>query len=86
VREAAAGGLMVTNESGFEYLGGVSHDAPETSESYRGACSNWWTDSNSKVKRSIFMDDYVFSITEDEIRINLVSELGTDIAVISLEE
>ena len=82
-------GLMVykvTNESGFEYLGGVSHDAPETSESYRGACSNWWTDSNSKVKRSIFMDDYVFSITEDEIRINLVSELGTDIAVISLEE
>lgn len=82
-------GLMVykvTSETGFEYLGGVSHEAPETEDYYRGACSNWWTDSNSKVKRSIFMDDYVFSVTEDEIKVNLVPELGTDIAVVQLAD
>jgi hypothetical protein len=80
-------GLMVykvTTDAGFEYLGGVSHEAPETE--YGGACSNWWTNSNSKVKRSIFMDDYVFSITEDEIKANLVSNLGNDIAVIALKQ
>ncbi len=74
----------VTVDTGFEYLGGVSHKTPETEDSYRGACSNWWTDSNSVVKRSIFMDDYVFSVTEDQIRVNSVSELGTDVAVIPL--
>jgi len=80
-------GLMVykvTTDAGFEYIGGVSHKVPETEDSYRGECSNWWTDSNSIVKRSIFMDDYVFSVTEDEIRVNSVSKLGTDIAVVSL--
>lgn len=80
-------GLMVyhvTAETGFEYLGGVSHENPETEENFRWACSNWWTNPNSKVKRSIFMDDYVFSVTLDEIKVSSVSELGTDIAVIRL--
>lgn len=82
-------GLMVykvTNEAGFEYLGGVSHEEPETEDTFRGACSSWWTNPNSKVKRSIFMDDYVFSITENEIKADLVSNLGTDVAVIDLTE
>jgi len=74
----------VTTDAGFEYIGGVSHKVPETENTYSGECSNWWTDSNSIVKRSIFMDDYVFSVTEDEIRVNSVSKLGTDIAVVSL--
>ncbi len=79
-------GLMVykvTQETGFEYLGGVPHEL-EAGDSYRNGCYSWWTDSNSLVKRSIFMDDYVFSITDDEIKIHLVSKLGTDISVIRL--
>jgi uncharacterized secreted protein with C-terminal beta-propeller domain len=82
-------GLMVykvTASEGFDYLGGVAHEEAETEDTYRSACSNWWTNSDSKVKRSVFMDDYVFSVTEDEIRVNLVSELGTDIAVVNLAE
>ncbi|MCP4349931.1 MAG: hypothetical protein GY795_30995 [Desulfobacterales bacterium] len=80
-------GLMVynvTSETGFEYIGGVPHEEPETENGYRNSCSNWWTNSNSQVKRSIFMDDYVFSITEDEIKVHLVSNLGTDISLIRL--
>ena len=80
-------GLLVYRAStrlGFEQLGGVAHRQPETEDTYWNACSNWWTDSNSIVKRSIFMDDYVFSITEDEIKVDSVFELGTDLSVIDL--
>jgi hypothetical protein len=59
---------------------------PSTSDKYGNFCNNWWTQSNSYVKRSIFMDDYVFSITEDTIKANHLSALGKDIAVVHFEE
>ena len=71
-------GLMVykaTAINGFEYLGGVDHDI-------QSSCYNWWTDSDSAVKRSIFMDNYVFSISDKDIRIDSLSELGNHVAVI----
>lgn len=80
-------GLMVyrvTPSSGFSYLGGVEHQTPETPESYWGACGNWWTQSSSLVQRSIFMDDFVYSITPAEIRVDAVDGLGTDLAVVDL--
>jgi uncharacterized secreted protein with C-terminal beta-propeller domain len=72
----------VNAETGFELVGGVPHIAPESQDNYRGACSNWWTDSNSYVKRSVFMEDYVYSVTEDTIKINNLSNMGKDVAVI----
>jgi len=81
--EMTFNGLMVYNvtiEKGFDYLGGVSHKDENSSIN----CSNWWTESNSLVKRSIFMDDYVFSITNDEIKINSLENLGIDIKTIGL--
>ena len=65
-------GLMVyrvTVEDGFELLGRIQHEEAENSETYCGACGNWWTRSRSKVKRSIFMDDYIYSIAPDLINI-----------------
>ena len=73
----------VTVKRGFERLGGVSHVEPTSNESSY-ACSNWWTNSNSVVKRSIFMDDYVFSVTLDQIKVNSLDNLGYDIAAINL--
>ena len=72
----------VNADDGFKLVGGVPHIAPESQDNYRRACSNWWTQSNSYVKRSIFMDDYVFSITEDTIKANRMSALGTDVSVV----
>lgn len=69
---------------GFDYLGGVSHGGSGEGDYPQESCHNWWTQSNSKVKRSVFMDDYVFSITPDEIKVNQVSNLGYDLAVIDL--
>jgi hypothetical protein len=76
----------VTVESGFEYLGGVPHEAPETVDNYYGACSNWWTNSNSQVKRSIFMDDYVYSIAMDLINISEINDLSHPVNAIQLVE
>ena len=82
-------GLLVYKinaETGFDLVGGVPHIAPENEDNYRGACSNWWTDSNSYVKRSVFMEDYVYSVTEDTIKINNLSAMGQDIAVVYFAE
>lgn len=80
-------GLMVyrvTTDEGFSYLGGISHQAPETQETYGGYCYNWWTESNSIVKRSIIMEDYVYSIALDAIRVAHVDSLNTTVAAIEL--
>jgi uncharacterized secreted protein with C-terminal beta-propeller domain len=88
----------VNADTGFELLGGVPHIAPEAQKTPQGLfssspdkkqrymCSNWWTQSNSYVKRSIFMEDYVYSITEDTIKANSLEALGQDIAVIHFDK
>ncbi|MGA1868435.1 MAG: beta-propeller domain-containing protein [bacterium] len=86
--EMTFSGLLVYNvtvENGFAEPGRVSHVEPGTEESAH-ACYNWWTNSHSIVQRSIFMDDYVYSVALDEIRIQSLDNLGNDICVIDLTE
>jgi uncharacterized secreted protein with C-terminal beta-propeller domain len=81
-------GLLVyrlTLDQGFTRLGGVPHEAPESEQEYRGACSNWWTRSNSIVKRSIFMEDWVYSITLNEIKIAAIDDLSNPIKTLDLK-
>jgi hypothetical protein len=78
-------GLAVYNVStaeGFHYRGGVVHN--NLAGITPTACSNWWTQASSMVKRSIFMDDFVYSITADEIRVESVDHLGSDVAILNL--
>jgi len=82
-------GLMVykvTAGAGFEYLGGIPHEEPETPEDYWGACGNWWTDSNSQVKRSIFMDDFVYSVAMDLINVSHINTLDTPLTSVVLDD
>lgn len=74
----------VTVENGFWEHGRVSHIEPGSVNSY-SLCSNWWTDSNTVVKRSIFMDDYVFSITTDQIKFDKLENMGQTVGVIDLQ-
>lgn len=79
------GGLMVFGVepgTGIEYRGGVPHAAPAES---RSACSTWWTNATSQVKRSVFMDDYVFSVATDLVQVAPLSALGTPIVSLPLE-
>lgn len=84
--EMTFNGLLVydvTAESGFDRVGGISHGEAPAAEDYWSACGNWWTDSNSQVKRSIFMEDFVYSIAMDRINIAQLSSL--DLLVSSVE-
>jgi hypothetical protein len=74
-------GYHVTAADGFSRLGGVSHGVTGA-DPY--GCGSWWTDSNSQVQRSIFMDDYVYSVAPDMIKINRLDSLGTDLTVVPL--
>ncbi len=82
-------GLLVyktTVEDGFEQLGGIPHEEAETPADNWGACNNWWTQSNSKVKRSVFMDDFVYSVALDLINVSALDELEHPVAAIDLTE
>jgi hypothetical protein len=70
--EMTFGGLLVynvTTDEGFDLLGGVPHATPQSGPDYWSACGNWWTNSNSLVQRSIFMESYVYSIAPDKINV-----------------
>ncbi len=78
-------GLMVWDvaiDKGFLEHGRVSFPAPPEMEY---ACSNWWGNPNSMVKRSVIMDDYVFSISNDLMKINHLDDLSQDITSFDLQ-
>jgi len=89
--EMTFSGLMVydvTAESGFAKRGQVSHPNSSTgANAYDSrACSNWWTNARSEVRRSVFMDDFVYSISERRVKVNGLGNLASDVAEVSLEQ
>lgn len=83
-RDLTFGGLMVFDiaTSSIDYKGGVPHAAPSSGAN---VCSTWWTQAQSQVKRSVFMDDYVFSVAQDLVQVAPLSQLGTPIVSLPLE-
>lgn len=49
-------------------------------------CYQWWTDSSSLVKRSIFLEDYAIGLTEDWLKAAALSDLGTVLSSVQLSE
>jgi Beta propeller domain len=74
-------GLLVYRvgvEKGFERLGSIAHTKIGSS------CSAWWSKATSEVKRSIFVDDLIYSVALDRIKVQRMNALGLDIADLSL--
>jgi uncharacterized secreted protein with C-terminal beta-propeller domain len=68
----------VDPQQGFRRLGGVDHGK-------EGAdCRGWWSRADSVVKRSVFIDDLVFSIASDRMKVQRMTELGRDVAEVAL--
>ena len=40
-------------------------------------CNKWWTDSKSLVKRSIFMDDYIYGLSDAQLRVAALSSMSS---------
>ena len=73
----------VSIEQGLVERGRVAH--PGTTGMYNNAaCRNWWTNANSVVERSIFMDDFVYSVARDVMRVQNLDALGSDVASVRL--
>ena len=87
--QMAFSGLLVykvTTQDGFKKLGGVPHAAPEAApDYYNSACGNWWTQSNSVVQRSVFMEDWVYSVAYDLIQVASVADLEHPVQSIVLD-
>jgi hypothetical protein len=65
-------------ERGFTRLGGVDHGT-------RGVdCGTWWSNASSHVKRSVFLDDLVYSIAPDRAKVQSMRRFGQDLASLSL--
>jgi hypothetical protein len=76
-------GLLVYDvdlDRGFTRLGGVDHGTKGAS------CQTWWSNANSTVKRSVFLDDLVYSIAEDRVKVQNMNHFGRDIADMSFAE
>ena len=74
-------GLLVYDvsiQSGFKRLVGVDHGTQDA------RCSSWWSRANSYVKRSIFLDELVYSIASDRLKVQRMDQLGKDLADLSL--
>lgn len=73
-------GLMVYDVSaktGFKKRGGVDHGTEGAT------CSAWWSNAQSTVKRSVFLDDLVYSVAMDRVKVQRMSRFGEDLADIS---
>jgi uncharacterized secreted protein with C-terminal beta-propeller domain len=83
----AFSGLLVYDvdiERGFTRLGGVDHGT--AAEAAHVSCSTWWSNASSAVKRSVFLDDLVYSIADDRAKVQRLNQLGVDVADLSLEQ
>jgi hypothetical protein len=74
----------VTVADGFTRLGGLPHQPVDAADASGTGCYNWWTDPNSGVKRSIIMDDYVYAVALDVIRIASLADLPHPVASVDL--
>jgi hypothetical protein len=76
--------LNVSVGSGFQELGRLEEPYPtgDTTFYYGAACSDWWTDSNSVVSRTVVLDNFVYAISNDRVRVQDLNALGTDVAVV----
>jgi len=77
-------GLMlfnVTAAAGFSEKGRVAFPVGESA-----SCSNWWTDASSEVKRSLIIENYVYSLTDHLLKVNELDNLSPDVANLPLDQ
>ena len=67
----------VSPETGFVERARIDH-RQDASDDYVGwpesGCYNWWQSPSSQVKRSVFMEDYVYSISSEQLLVNRLGE------------
>ncbi|MBN1962523.1 MAG: beta-propeller domain-containing protein [Deltaproteobacteria bacterium] len=73
---------QVSIENGLTEIGRIDHHQGDENES----CYNWWSSPNSQVKRSVFMENYVYSVSSELLKVNDVNALSPDLVNIELPQ
>jgi hypothetical protein len=76
-------GLMlfgVTPEQGFELRGKVDFPAGEDV-----SCGNWWTNGSSAVKRSVVIENFVYSISDSLIKVRDLAAPQNELTSVTLD-
>ncbi len=50
----------------------------------RSELGTWWSNASSAVKRSVFVDDLVYSIATDRVKVQRLDRFGEDVADLPL--
>jgi uncharacterized secreted protein with C-terminal beta-propeller domain len=78
--------IKVSLADGFTELGRLEEPYPASQAAsgfvYGGACSDWWTDSNSVVRRTVVMDEFLYAVSDHRVRVQNLTALGTDVKVV----
>jgi hypothetical protein len=85
--ELTFAGLMafdISLEKGITEHGRLPFIDPSTTTSGE-SCGKWWTDAKSLVKRSIFMDDFVYGISDAQLRVAGLGAMTTPLATVPLK-
>lgn len=75
-------GFMVTFKSITE-RGRVANPPTPNGQYDHSLCSNWWSNASSEVKRSLFMDDFVYAVSANGIHVQDTRSLGKDVATVT---
>lgn len=83
-------GLMLFDidaQAGIREHGRVAYPLPDTStwKQSGATCFNWWSSASSEVHRSIFMERYVYGVSDALLKVQSVDALGADLQSIDLE-
>jgi uncharacterized secreted protein with C-terminal beta-propeller domain len=79
-------GLMVFDislDTGISEHGRLPFLDPST-VSANANCDEWWTDSKSLVKRSIFMDDWIYGLSDAQLRVAALSNMSSVLQTVAL--
>lgn len=76
--------MNVSLAKGITELGRLEEPYPEdyTQFQYGGACADWWTDSNSVVSRTVVVDNFLYAVSDNRVRVQDLGSLGSDVKVI----
>ncbi len=75
-------GLMLFDTSvagGFAEHGRIPHPVSDGI-----SCTNWWTDAESVVRRSLFLDEWVYSISDQHLKVRSVNAMSTPLVDLDL--
>jgi uncharacterized secreted protein with C-terminal beta-propeller domain len=80
--------MNVSLTDGITELGRLEEPYPDTQAAsgfyYGGACSDWWTDSSSVVRRTVVMDDFLYAVSDNRVRVQSLKALGTDVKIVDM--